>query len=238
MVTQVLFAQSLKDIEKIVKKTKNPVIIFDLDDTLFYSSSRNLVIFQEFIKRKKIKKEFPYEVKQIKKIKRDQIEYRFDQTMNNLEISNVAFISQLKIFWRARFFSNDYVKEDEVIGGSVAYVNKLYNLGAKIVYLTGRNNDMRSGTILSLKENKFPYSKNAILITKKDKRMNDVIYKKSAFKDIELLGTVVGAFENEPKNLNAMLDYFPESTGFFLDIARKNKDDIPYSYVKWIKDYL
>lgn len=217
----------------------SPVVIFDLDDTLFYSSSRTEVIFKEMAEQVEFKRLYPKEIKLLTQIKQSEIEYSIEDTLVGASITNKEFIKTALEFWKARFFTNSYVKEDSLIEGAKAYVHMLIGLGVKIVYLTGRDHSMRSGTIESLISSGLPYDgKTAILITKENFATPDVEYKKGAFKDIELLGTVVAVFENEPKNLNAMIEYFPEAIAFFLDIKHSSTMVKPSSKAIRIKNYL
>lgn len=217
----------------------SPVAIFDLDDTLFYSSSRTKVIFKEMAEQSEFKRLYPKEIESLTQIKQSEIEYSIEDTLIRASITNKEFIKTTLEFWKARFFTNSYVKEDSIIEGAKAYVHMLKDLGVTIVYLTGRDHSMRSGTIESLISSGLPYDgSTAVLITKEHFETPDVEYKKSAFKDIELLGTVVGVFENEPKNLNAMIEYFPEAIAFFLDIKHSPTTVKPSSKAIRIKNYL
>ena len=142
-------------------------------------------------------------------------------------------------FWKERFFTNEYVKEDTAVEGGSEYVNKLMNLGATIVYLTGRDDSMREGTIESLMKAGFPYDEiSSILITKERFDTPDIDYKKAAFKEIETLGEVVAFFENEPKNLNAMVKYFTNAVAVFLDIKHSPDPTKPDEKAIKIKNYI
>ena len=84
----------------------------------------------------------------------------------------------------------------------------LTNAGAKIVYLTGRDIPrMHDGTVISLARNRFPMNASeAELIMKPDPKIDDLEFKKAQMARIAKMGEVIGVFENEPANLNAMAD--------------------------------
>lgn len=215
------------------------VIIFDLDDTLFDSSSRTKIIFENFLNESPTVDKYPKQSLRLAKIKEDQIEYSIVETLNNAGIYNKDFIYKVKTFWSQRFFSNAFVMKDSPIRGAVRYVNKAYERGAKIVYLTGRDHTMRKGSLKSLKKNGFPIDgEKAILITKPNSRIQDIVFKREAFKTIEKMGEVIAHFENEPENLNAMSDYFGTgSTAVFLDTKHSPTDVSPYEYSIRIKNF-
>ena len=56
MTSTVLANTKLSKIQQLITSTESPVVIFDLDDTLFYSSSRSFIIFREFINSDELKK--------------------------------------------------------------------------------------------------------------------------------------------------------------------------------------
>ena len=125
-----------------------------------------------------------------------------------------------KQFWRERFFSHEYLKHDEPTKGAVDFVKRLYNLGAKIVYLTGRDVPLMAfGTFDQLKRHGLPIEvERTRLILKPKRHMDDVDFKSGAAKLIQDWGTVVASFENEPKNLMAMAKVFgPETMNIFIE---------------------
>lgn len=239
MTSTVLASNKLSKIQQFILTTESPVVIFDLDDTLFYSSSRSFIIFRELINSDEFQKNYPAQVKKLLKIKQSQIKYSIKETLISTGINHEGFIERVLDFWKERFFTNAYVKEDTAVVGGSEYVNKLMNLGATIVYLTGRDDSMRDGTIESLMKSGFPYDEiSSILITKERFDEPDLEYKKAAFKEIESLGEIVAFFENEPKNLNAMIEYFPNAVPVFLDIKHSPASDEPSEKAIKIKNYI
>lgn len=237
--TTVLANETLSRIQAVTAQTHNPVVIFDLDDTLFYSSSRSMIIFKELVESSKFLKKYPEQLLKVAKIQESQIQYSIKETLLNSGITNEDFIKEALTFWKSKFFTNEYVKEDTPVEGGREYVLGLRKLGAKIIYLTGRDNTMRSGTIESLEDSGFPIDgKNSILITKERFDIPDIDYKKSAFRKIEKLGNVIAFFENEPKNLNAMIEYFKDGVAVLLDIKHSPAPVVLNSKTIKVKNYL
>lgn len=128
---------TLKQIQELTTTTQSPVVIFDLDDTLFYSSSRSIIIFKEMINDAELKQKYQPQLSKIADIKESQIEYSIRDTFLNAGIKNTKFLEEALTFWKARFFTNEYVKEDSPVEGGAEFVLSLQSRGAKIVYLTG-----------------------------------------------------------------------------------------------------
>jgi len=72
---------------------------------------------------------------------------------------------------------------------------------------------------------------------KPDPKMDDLQFKRDAFAQIEHLGEVVGVFENEPANINAMADAFPGAVAVFVDTIHSPKPDVPAERVEWVRDF-
>ncbi len=240
LITNAFAGEKIDHILAKVQNQRAQIVIFDLDDTLFSSSSRTKIIFKEFLENSQVLNTYPNESKKLNMIQEDQIQYSIEETIKNAGINNKNFTRNLLKFWKQRFFENKYVKKDSPILGGKEFVNKLFKKGAQILYLTGRDHSMREGTIESLKDSGFPINnKNAILITKPKFETPDLEYKKEAFQMISQMGHVIAFFENEPKNLNALIDFFGNDTdAVFLNTKHSPSDVTPYENTTSIKNYL
>ena len=195
---------------------------------------------QEAANESELQKQYPLQINKLGQIKFDAIEYSIIDTLINLGISNESFINEVQSFWKQRFFSNEYVKKDWPVEGALKYVTDLYFSGATIVHLTGRDDSMREGTLKSLRGRGFPLNHedgSTILITKEKFEIPDAEYKQAAFKQIERLGEVVAMFENEPKNINLMVDHFKNAIPVFLDIKHSPAPVKPYASIVKIKNF-
>jgi hypothetical protein len=210
---------TLAKVEQLVKTAKQPVVIFDLDSTLYKNHQRWAAIAQEFGRLKNIK--------QLAKLKTAQISDSFDtyrvlaQDAKLGDAKAKAILDEFKSFWTARFFTDPYIEHDQALPGAVAYVQSLHKLGAFIVYITGRDDaNMRAGTVAKLKADGFPIEvkrsrllmkpKKNTTIGKNDAKLSksDRNWKANAVNQVKSLGTVVASFENEPGTSNLYFDTF------------------------------
>lgn len=219
-------SEILTKVENLVKSTKNPVVVFDLDSTLYKNHARWAKIVQEFGATKKIQ--------QYKSFLSTQITDAWD--MNSVlgkdagvdEKTVAGFIDEFKDFWGQRFFHDDYVGYDEALPGSVEYVNQLHKLGATIVYISGRDApNMQKGSLIKLKADGYPvgverteiifkpFSNSELKKQTKTKdeyaalvAKTDAEFKASAVSKAKSLGTVVASFDNDPTHINIYFNSF------------------------------
>jgi hypothetical protein len=237
----------LNKVETLVQANKRPVVIFDLDSTLFDARPRWAAIIREFGQVKGLAK--------LTKATADQMIDNFSLAPNLASVlkakpEDITELTALfKEFWAERFFSSEFVKFDRPLPGAVAYVNALKGKGAAIVYITSRvDKTMRDGTEFALTKAGYPFGdKKTLLLMKKTdaitlgkKYKSDVGYKKilvvhdrrakeKNLKKARALGTVVASFENEPGHINTYYDAFhKDGTGLavFLDTDRTPKRNI------------
>lgn len=197
---------------------KRPVVIFDLDSTLFNVSNRSFQILKEWLNHEETS-QFDHTKIKLSTLSIDDMEYSLEDVWEKKNIPTdkdpyKAHLSHAKQFWRKRFFSNHYVHHDDLTPGSREYVTKLYEMGATIVYLTGRDIPLMAfGTFDQLKTHGFPIEADRTrLILKPKRHLDDLDFKTGIAKTVSGWGEVVGNFENEPKNLVAMTQVLPTST--------------------------
>ena len=58
-----------------------------------------------------------------------------------------AIVRPLREFWKQRFFTSEYCKDDLPVPGARDYLHAVLGGGGEIVYVTGRNLQMREGTL-------------------------------------------------------------------------------------------
>lgn len=252
-VAQLMYAQSslafneheqhvLSSIANEVAMTKDagqqPVVIFDLDDTLFDSRYRKLAILHEFASEIATQQKFPQETSILLGLDVDRLHYDIVDTLAAAGVSNAALLEELQAFWSARFFTNEYVTLDQPIFGGVEYVNRLKADGAIIIYLTGRDApNMGEGTEQALRAAGYPLDEMTRLMLKPSADIDDTVFKQQVFATIASLGKVVSAFDNEPSNVNAFKTFFKDATVVFLDTRHSKKPDRPAEGIVWIKDF-
>jgi hypothetical protein len=215
------------------------VVMFDLDDTLINTRERNQRIFKDFASQADIQSMYPDESKKLLEVQVNQIHYLLSDTMSTLAITSPEFIKAAMDFWLAKFFTNEYCQLDKPNPGAVRYVKSLVRAGATVVYLTGRDIPrMGDGTKANLVFRGFPLDDtNAVLIMKPDPKMDDLAFKISQFDSIRKMGEMDGAFENEPANIDAMNEAFPNAISVFLDTLHSPKPVTVNSDVVWVMDF-
>lgn len=209
----------LNSIESLVEKTSNPVVIFDLDSTLYKNHERWAAIVREFAHTKEGKEaqvRIPLENFQASSIT-DSFDMvgllKNDAKLPEDKVQKI--LPAFKKFWTEKFFNSDYVNYDHAVPGAIDYVNALYKKGATIVYITGRDAaKMGKGTKTKLKADGFPLnSKKALLMMKPESNQliggaqkklaqSDTDWKSDAIKKVRGLGQVVASFDNEPAHIN------------------------------------
>lgn len=189
--------------QKVLDQKKLPVIIFDLDSTLFHVSPRSFEILKNWVKAKSISI--------LPNLSVDDMGYSIEDVWVKKGLSietgeSFQHLKDAKDYWRKRFFSNEYIHHDEPHPGAVQFVKRLYEMGAKIVYLTGRDVPLMAfGTVDHLRSQGFPVEvERTRLILKPKRHIDDLVFKTDVCKLASEWGEVVASFENEPKNLVAM----------------------------------
>ena len=176
------FSPMLTDILTKVRKAYNkheaPVVVFDLDGTLFDNRTRILKILKEY-GEEEVSKVRPKLADKIAAIKIEEVEYRVIDTLKKVGITEEAILNNAVVFWAERFFSEKYLGYDVPTPGSVEFVRTLYSTGARIVYLSGRDAPRQLvGTVRSLRESGFPIGiQGSEIILKPTRQTQDAIFK-------------------------------------------------------------
>ncbi|MBE4752589.1 hypothetical protein G4177_30945 [Corallococcus sp. ZKHCc1 1396] len=121
-----------------------------------------------------------------------------------------------RAFWQERFFTSAYCVSDEAIEGAGAFMQAVAATGAQVVYLTGRHEAMREGTVACLARCGMvtpPGEGGRVhLVMKPTLKEDDDAFKREAHARLGRMGTVVAAFDNEPTHANDYRQRFPEAT--------------------------
>jgi hypothetical protein len=217
----------LERVAKRVSEVKgNPVVLLDLDSTLYEVGPRTIKILEEWLVEEKSR--IPESIqKAFKNFSLAHIGYSVRDTFTALgiELSGPASseaqaaLESAKKFWGDRFFSSAYLQWDRPYPGAVSFTKKLHEIGAKIIYLTGRDEPgMGDGTRTNLIRDEFPWEKPGThLLLKKSADLSDLDHKRDAAHEIRKQGELVASFENEPKNLVALYELFPDAMHVFLE---------------------
>jgi hypothetical protein len=201
------------------------VVVFDLDSTVFDNRPRQVHILREFGLTSGMPELFSLD--------RDHFtDWDLLSPLLRLGIDKAraeAVFPAMKQFWRDRFFTSPYCLYDVALPGAPQFVRSMQTLGASVVYLTGRHEDMRAGTAESLKRFDFPVPGDlgVSLIMKPTFDMPDTDFKVSAYAHVRTIGKVIAGFDNEPAHANALKQGFPDARIVWLRTDRSPALDVP-----------
>jgi hypothetical protein len=220
-------------IEKETEAKRQPVLLLDLDSTLYHVESRSHQILREWVASPESAKHGPIRDK-IAGILPEHLGYSLLDTFAKVGLSAMdagveEVLRETQKFWNRRFFTNEYLAFDHAYPGAPEFVNRAYDLGAEIVYLTGRDEPgMGKGTRARLLADRFPFEKpRTRLILKENFELDDIEHKSKAAESVASLGTLVASFENEPPNLVAFSEIFPDAMHVFVDTIYSEKPAHP-----------
>lgn len=204
-------------IERALEQDLLPLVVFDLDSTLFTTGPRNLRILREFIDSRG--DAHPELAALAQSIGLSDMGWNVHECLRARGIGDEVLWDALKKFWFERFFTDEYLACDTPVPGAAEFVNACHQRGAMIYYLTGRHvGGMEIGTVRSLVARGFPFWRGrCVLHLKPSFEMNDRAFKDDALADIRSYkGSVVATFENEPGNANMFARAFPHALHFLL----------------------
>lgn len=131
---------------------------------------------------------------------------------------------------------------DQPIAGANAFVRELRASGARVYFVSSRYEDAQlASTQASLRElGMLPATASRDLILR-SRAMASIDFKRQAFARIRAEvsaagGSVVGVFENEPENLQAMAEAFPGAAAVFVKGAWIKPGTVP-AIARAIDDY-
>ncbi len=231
----------IKSLQSKLKHGEKITAIFDLDSTLFDVSPRIAKILNDFGATAEFQISHPAETDILAQIVAHPTDFGVKKTLerNNFPIRDMDFVDKIVEFWKREFFSGNYLKYDKPYAGAVDFVKNLQRIGAKILYLTGRDAPrMKKKTIESLIEHGFPLSSNAEnLFLKPDTSISDVEFKKRFFQSFVAASEIeIGKiktqdhiifFENEPANIVVAIQAIPDIEIIFLDTVHSETTPVP-----------
>jgi hypothetical protein len=198
----------LHEIEK--RRAERPVVIFDLDGTLYDNRSRTLRILHAFAAG--LEHEHARDAAVIRSLRVDSLLYRIEDTLGPRGVS-AEVIERAKKQWAARFFTDAACADDVPVQGAVTFVRACHARGATVVYLTGRDvPGMLVGTVRTLRDDGFPIGMPRVeLVFKPTFEEPDTDFKTRMLDAMDELGAVIATFENEPGNCNLFHRRWPRS---------------------------
>ncbi|HEX9102958.1 MAG TPA: hypothetical protein VF997_12185 [Polyangia bacterium] len=185
------------------------VAVFDLDSTLLDNKPRQARILREF--------GVAHGIPLLAAARADHwVDWSITRAMANAGLApdEVArWAESAKQFWRERFFTSEYCREDEPIAGAHDYLAAVVDAGADIAYCTGRHEAMRAGTVDNFVRLGYPVPGARVqLLMKPLFELSDDDWKVEAYARLREIGAVVAVFDNEPTHVNGYRAGFPDAT--------------------------
>lgn len=198
------------------KRPERPVVLLDLDGTLYDNRPRTLRILHAFAAQ--LGPAHHDDAEKLRAITYAQLLYRLEDTLPPLGIP-AELVERACAAWRLRFFTDAACSDDIPMSGAVRFVRACWDLGATVVYLTGRDiPGMLLGTSRTLRDDGFPIAIPRVeLVMKPAVDEGDTDFKLRLLEPLAELGQVVATFDNEPVNCNLFRKRWPEATSVFLD---------------------
>jgi hypothetical protein len=198
-----------------VHQTPGAVVVFDLDSTLLDNRPRQARILRDFGEAAGLP------------ALRDALPQHWQGWDLRVALSNAGLAPALVErhaasawrFWRERFFTSAYCRLDTPLPGAPAFARALADAGATLAYVTGRPAAMRDGTLETFVRHGFPLpdGPRVHLVMKNDPDLGDDAWKERARGQVEALGEVVAAFDNEPAHVNLYARAWPRALCIHLD---------------------
>jgi hypothetical protein len=198
------------------------VLAFDLDSTVFDNRPRQARILREFGAERSIAE-----------LRRTQA-FHFVNGWD-LRAACVAagmtpadadsLYRDLKSYWGARFFTSAYCRHDIEIVGAPRFLQACSKAGARIMYVTGRHEAMREGSIEAMARCGMPLPGPRVgLLMKPTSREDDDSFKRVAHQLLSELGVLVAAFDNEPTHINDYAARFADCVPVHLATDHSGRD--------------
>lgn len=192
------------------------MVVFDLDSTVFDNRPRQARILREYAAAHDVEPLKCVHAQHFTKGGWDLGEpWRAAGLTSEWDVQARAF----KGYWAQRFFSSDYCLDDIEIVGAPRYLNLLHQTGVRLVYVTGRHEAMREGSVACLRKCGMPIpapDEQVKLIMKPTLREDDDAYKRAAHALLRSMGQVIAAFDNEPTHVNDYAVQFPDALAVHL----------------------
>lgn len=185
---------------------ETPIVIFDLDDTLFDTRYRTAALLEGYHQT--------HGEPRLELVPIETVHYALEETLADLgfsthEIEGQTFQAIRGVVWPL-FFKGESLLLDKPVPGAPEAVASLVAEGATIVYLTGRKTFVSDFSERALAANGFPTPGPGVLMFHKPKsypgQADPTKLHTDDFKglitrvELPKHGVVVAAFDNEPKN--------------------------------------
>ncbi len=214
-----------------------PVIVMDLDETVIDSTPRRFHSIQKALNEVALTPQERQALSTIGFYDLYRLENRYDLTpiYQKLAISKDT-ASRFDAYVVQVYLSGFGLEYDVPMAGADHYVQELRDAGARIIFVSSRyDRTQRQGTVANLIALKMLEADQACDVILRPDGMTSIDFKRWAFSQIT--GDVIGVFENEPENINAMVEAFPKAQAVFMEGAWIHPGPISPQAVQ-ITDYI
>ena len=192
-----------------------PVAAFDLDSTLLVNRSRQARIVREYGELRGDDRLASCSTAAV-------ISWDLHDTLRLCGVPDEQIgplVPGLREFWHERFFTSEYCRDDTPVAGAPAYLRAALEAGAEVLYITGRPQTMREGTLESFSRAGFPLpdGSGVQLWLKPDLADDDDRWKEICHSRLLSMRGLACAFDNEPTHVNAYKRSFPDAAVIHLD---------------------
>lgn len=211
----------LDDILARIRSTKvgrhTPVVVFDLDHTLFDNGPRTIRLLRDYALAAG---ETQLHARLVA-ASETGVPYMVSEVLARAGERRPEIIEAAQAYWVERFFTDEIQRLDVPVAGAREYANEAFEAGATVVYLSGRDvPNMLVGCTESLRTHGFPVGlAHTVIVLKPNFEMRDLDFKRDVIDFLGTLGNVVATFDNEPANCNLFRRMFPKAMSVFLDTA-------------------
>ncbi len=197
-----------------------PVVVFDLDGTLYDSRHRTLRILAEFAEA--TREEAPDLAGALEALGPGDLSYLLADTLHGCGVTSAEHVQAVTRFWRERFFTEPYLQYDQRVPGAVDFVRTCHQMGATVVYLASRDAMGTLGaTASALYAHGFPMAVAGVeMVLEPDPTFSDEAFKRVALPSLARIGEIAAVFDNEPANCNVALRLYPEAAVVRVDTQR------------------
>lgn len=203
------------------RRGTRPVAVLDVDSSLYDTGPRTRAIVDDWIADGKA----PARVRRaLERFPHDRRTFSLSDLfeaagLDEGEAETRRAFLDLTEYWRPRFFSNHYLKNDVPYPGAAAFAHRLKELGAELVYLTGRDRPgMEAGSLENFERDGFPPPGDRVSLWMKPSREgDDHEYKMRHVEPLRALGDIAVSLENEPRNFVGFFRAFPDAVHLFMD---------------------
>jgi FMN phosphatase YigB (HAD superfamily) len=219
-------------------------VIFDLDSTLFCVSPRTQAILRSLAEQPPFRAAFRDASEVLRNVQVLPTDWGVKAALERARLQpSVELIEEIRNYWRQHFFANHYLDHDTIYPSANEYVRHLQQMGAHILYLTGRHQGgMFDGTKRMLQHWGFPYFSDSSLIMKPTDVQTDESFKAKVLSDLRSQYEHIWFFENEPVIIDQVRQMLPQVHIVFVDSVHSGKGiaptDLPtigMSYVDGLK---